>query len=79
MKLSEAFIALIERQEVLDAHRTRLLLQLQSSNVSEEIQWYRLVSLQIILVEQDSVASALLRECATLTCENVEWPIEIRA
>ena len=79
MKLSEAFIALIERQEVLDAHRTRLLLQLQSSNVSEEIQWYRLVSLQIILAEQDSVASALLRECATLTCENVEWPVEIRA
>ena len=54
-------------------------MQLESSNVSDEVLGTWLLLLQMILASQATIAKDLLRECASLTCENVEWPIEIRA
>jgi hypothetical protein len=47
--------------------------------VSAEIQASWLLLLQMILASQATIARDLLTECAMLTCENVEWPNEIRA
>jgi hypothetical protein len=79
MTLPEHFRDLLDEQEALEAHRTKVLLQLQSSNLAAEIVWDRMLSLQVILAQQVKVSKLLLAECVTLTCENVEWPVEIRA
>ena len=41
MTLSANFIDLIDQQEALEAKRTKVLLQLEASNVSAEIRSYR--------------------------------------
>jgi hypothetical protein len=79
VKLPANFRDLIDQQESLEAKRAKVLMQLESSNVSAEIQASWLLLLQMILASQATIAKDLLRECATLTCENVEWPVEIRA
>jgi len=79
MHLPPNFKDLIDQQEALDVKRTKVLLQLEASNVSAEIQSSWLLLLQMILASQATIAKDLLAECAALTCENVEWPVEIRA
>jgi hypothetical protein len=79
VKLPPNFKDLIDQQESLEAKRCKVLLQLESSNVSAEIQASWLLLLQMILASQATIARDLLAECASLTCENVEWPMEIRA
>jgi hypothetical protein len=70
---------LIDQQESLEAKRCKVLMQLETSNVSDEVLGTWLLLLQMILASQATIARDLLAECATLTCENVEWPVEIRA
>jgi hypothetical protein len=79
VKLPANFRDLIDQQESLEAKRMKVLLQLETSNVSDEVLGTWLLLLQMILASQATIARDLLRECATLTCENVEWPVEIRA
>jgi hypothetical protein len=79
LKLPENFRDLLDQQEALEGKRTKVLLQLDSTNVSAEIEAQWLLLLQMILASQVTIAKDLLAECATLTCENVEWPLEIRA
>ena len=79
MKLPANFRDLIDQQESLEAKRCKVLMQLETSNVSDEVLGTWLLLLQMILASQATIAKDLLAECATLTCENVEWPIEIRA
>ena len=79
MKLPANFRDLIDQQESLEAKRCKVLMQLESSNVSDEVLGTWLLLLQMILASQATIARDLLAECATLTCENVEWPVEIRA
>ena len=77
MKLSANFRDLIDQQESLDAKRTRVLL-LIDSGAGGKIE-DKLLLLQMILASQVSVAKELLVECASVTCEGVEWPLDIRA
>lgn len=79
MHLPPNFRDLLDQQESLEAKRCKVLLQLESTNVSAEIEAQWLLLLQMILASQAEIARALLLECAMLTCENVEWPVEIRA
>jgi hypothetical protein len=79
MQLPPNFKELIDQQESLEAKRAKVLLQLECSNVSAEVQAGWLLLLQMILGSQVTIAKALLVECTTLTCEKVEWPEEIRA
>jgi len=79
VKLPANFRDLIDQQESLEAKRCKVLMQLESSNVSDEVLGTWLLLLQMILASQATIARDLLAECATLTCENVEWPVEIRA
>ena len=79
MKLPANFRDLIDQQESLEAKRCKVLMQLEASNVSDEVLGTWLLLLQMILASQATIARDLLAECATLTCENVEWPVEIRA
>jgi hypothetical protein len=79
MELPENFRDLIDQQEALEAKRTKVLLQLRCSNVSKETQDTWMLLLQMILASQVTIAKDLLAECASLTCENVEWPVDIRA
>ena len=79
MKLPANFRDLIDQQESLEAKRCKVLMQLETSNVSDEVLGTWLLLLQMILASQATIARDLLAECATLTCENVEWPVEIRA
>jgi hypothetical protein len=77
VRLPPNFKDLIDQQESLEAKRCKVLLQLESSNVSAEIQASWLLLLQMILASQATIAKDLLAECAVLTCENVEWPVEV--
>jgi len=79
VKLPANFRDLIDQQESLEAKRCKVLMQLETSNVSDEVLGTWLLLLQMILASQATIAKDLLVECATLTCENVEWPVEIRA
>jgi len=79
LKLPANFRDLIDQQESLEAKRCKVLMQLEASNVSDEVLGTWLLLLQMILASQATIARDLLAECATLTCENVEWPVEIRA
>ena len=77
MTLSANFRDLIAQQESLEAKRTRVLL-LIDSGMGGKIE-DKLLLLQMILASQATIARDLLRECATLTCEFVEWPLDLRA
>ena len=78
MTLSANFKDLLDQKDALEVKRTKVLLHLEA-NVSPESEAQALLLLQMILASEASLAKDLLRECATLTCENVEWPVEIRA
>lgn len=77
MKLSANFRELINQQESLEAQRTRVLL-LIDSGMGGKIE-DKLLLLQMILASQVTIAQSLLVECATLTCEGIDWPHDIRA
>ena len=77
MKLSAEFRELIEQQECLEARRTRVLMLIES-DVGGKLE-DKLLLLQMIIASQATLAKALLVECATLTCEFVEWPLDLRA
>ena len=77
MKLSAEFRELIDQQESLDAKRTRVLLLIDSGAGGSLED--KLLLLQMILASQVSVAKELLVECASVTCEGVEWPLDLRA
>jgi len=79
VKLPANFRDLIDQQESLEVKRTKVVLQLECAHMSAEMEATALLLLQMILASQATIARDLLRECATLTCENVEWPVEIRA
>ena len=77
MKLTAEFKELIDQQEALEARRTRVLMLIES-NVGGKLE-DKLLLLQMILASQVSVAKELLVECASVTCEGVDWPLDIRA
>jgi hypothetical protein len=78
MKLSAEFKELIDQQESLEAKRTRVLMLLETSK-SPDLHEQALLVLQMVLASQLEIGKALLVECTKLTCENVEWPVDIRA
>jgi hypothetical protein len=78
MKLSAEFSELLSQQKSLEAKRTTVLIHLETLK-NQEIQEQALLILQMILASQLEIAQKLLRESAKLTCENVEWPVDIRA
>jgi hypothetical protein len=78
LELSANFKDLIDQQEVREVERTKVLLHLESTK-NAELEEQCLLVLQMILVKQGEILQALLEECVTLTCENVEWPHDIRA
>ena len=77
MKLSANFKDLINQQEALEAKRTRVLLLLECAKGPQVED--AMLFLQMILASQVTIAKELLRECASVTCEQVEWPHDIRA
>ena len=77
MKLTPNFRDLIAQQESLEAKRTRVLLLIDSGAGGSLED--KLLLLQMILASQVSVAKELLVECASVTCEGIEWPLDIRA
>jgi len=77
VKLTAEFKELIDQQEALEARRTRVLMLIES-NVGGKLE-DKLLLLQMILASQVSVAKELLVECASVTCEGVDWPLDIRA
>ena len=77
MKLSAEFRELIDQQECLEARRTRVLMLIES-DVGGKLE-DKLLLLQMIIASQAAITQQLLRECATLTCEQVEWPHDLRA
>ena len=77
MKLTPNFRDLIAQQESLEAKRTRVLL-LIDSGMGGKIE-DKLLLLQMILASQVTIAKELLVECASVTCEGIEWPLDIRA
>ena len=77
MKLSAEFKELIDQQECLEARRTRVLMLIETG-VGGKLE-DKLLLLQMILASQVSVAKELLVECASVTCEGVEWPLDLRA
>ena len=80
MQLSANFKELIDQQESLEAKRTRVLLLIECFKPGDKKQFEdALLLLQMILASQVTIAKALLVECASVTCENVEWPLELRA
>jgi hypothetical protein len=79
VKLPANFRDLIDQQESLEVKRTKILLLIDCDLGSPGNLEDKLLFLQMILASQATIAKDLLRECASLTCENVEWPVEIRA
>jgi hypothetical protein len=78
--LSENFKELISQQESLEAQRTRVLLLMECFKPGDKKQFEdALLLLQMILASQVTIAKGLLVECASVTCEFVEWPLDLRA
>ena len=77
MTLSANFRDLINQQEALEAQRTRVLLLIESG-AGGKIE-DKLLLLQMILASQVTIAKELLVECASVTCEGIDWPHDIRA
>jgi hypothetical protein len=75
--LSANFRDLINQQEALEAQRTRVLLLIESG-AGGKIE-DKLLLLQMILASQVTIAKELLVECASVTCEGIDWPHDIRA
>jgi len=79
MQLPARLKELIEMQESLEAQRTRIVITLESEAKSVELEGEVLMFLQMTLGHQVHIAKQLLEECASITCERIEWPHEIRA
>ena len=80
MQLSPNFRDLISQQEALEAQRTRVLLLMECFKPGDKKQFEdALLLLQMILASQVTIAKALLVECASVTCEGIDWPHDIRA
>ena len=60
VKLPANFKDLIDQQESLEAKRAKVLMQLESSNVSDEVLGTWLLLLQMILASQATIAKDLL-------------------
>lgn len=77
MTLSANFKDLIDQQEALEAKRTRVLMLIEAG-MGGKIE-DKMLLLQMILASQVTIGKELLRECAGVTCEFIEWPHDLRA